>query len=286
VYLKISLPSLEDSVDLEFVLKKGKFLKQKLFKKLNNRGQSFVELALIIPILLLMLLGVVEVAVFIGRYLDVLDLTREAARFASVRDPFSSTGDINCSTADGLNFYYDSSCILSPPTGSSACANNAYCNGFNPYVVLNPDTDDVVISVFTVLNQGVTDNYPRPNSTWALSNVYLDAADPAFNVDYNFTATDPHQRNNYFKNCQGDDVRTEPYYTNARVTSDLVQFPTPSDGSAPSNGRGFVAVEVFYCYEQVLGLPLFSDIIPNPMQIHAYTLMPLPAAQPTPTPVP
>ena len=37
-----------------------------------------------------MLLGMVEVVVFIGRYLDVLDLTREAARFASVRDPFTA----------------------------------------------------------------------------------------------------------------------------------------------------------------------------------------------------
>ena len=52
------------------------------------RGQSFLELALILPILLIMLMGLVEVSLFIGRYLDILDLTREAARFASVRDPF------------------------------------------------------------------------------------------------------------------------------------------------------------------------------------------------------
>lgn len=253
-------------------------------QKQHNRGQSFVELALVIPILLLILLGVVEVAVFIGRYLDVLDLSREAARFASVRDPFTSSGDLNCSTTDDLNFYYDTACILSPPTGSAECTNAQFCNGFNPYVVLNPDTDDVVISVFTALNQNITDQYPNPNDFWALSNVNYTT-----NTDLNYTA-DPNNPNNFMRNCQGDTVRSEPYYTSARVSGDLLQYPTPDPtltGSTNANkGRGFVAVEVYYCYEQVLGLPLFTDIIPNPLQIHAYTLMPLPASQPTPTPIP
>ena len=44
------------------------------------------QLALIIPVLILMLLGMMEVVIFIGRYLDILDMTREAARFASLRD--------------------------------------------------------------------------------------------------------------------------------------------------------------------------------------------------------
>jgi len=41
----------------------------------RTRGQSFVELALILPVLLLMLLGLVEVAFFMSKYLDGLDLT-------------------------------------------------------------------------------------------------------------------------------------------------------------------------------------------------------------------
>ncbi len=63
------------------------------------RGQSFLELALILPILLIMLMGLVEVSLFIGRYLDILDLTREAARFASVRDPFVTVPieNVSCS---------------------------------------------------------------------------------------------------------------------------------------------------------------------------------------------
>ncbi len=60
----------------------------------RSRGQSFLELALVLPILLLMLMGLVEVAIYIGRYLDALDLTREAARFASIRDPFAEYSPI------------------------------------------------------------------------------------------------------------------------------------------------------------------------------------------------
>ena len=72
-----------------------KILKRPFLKSIRHRqlsrGQSFVELALVVPILLLILLGVVEVAFFMGRYLDVLDLTREAARFASGRSPYLIT---------------------------------------------------------------------------------------------------------------------------------------------------------------------------------------------------
>ena len=111
----------------------------------NSRGQSFVELALVVPILLLILLGLVEVAFFMGRYLDALDLTREAARFASGRDPYLNTAasprpgtaDYNCSTPDNFDFYYDTACIFSPPeTGACTAASDPFCNGFNSFVSL------------------------------------------------------------------------------------------------------------------------------------------------------
>ena len=240
-------------------------------KKKPTRGQSFVELALILPILLLMLLGLVEVSFFIGRYLDVLDLSREAARFASVRDPFA-TGDLNCSTTNDLNFFYDTSCMMSPPSEMAAsCTNAQYCNGFNPYLTLDLSKDDVVITAFTISGNLISNQYPQPNGYWALSNV--DFSGPS---DLNLTnGTLP---NNFLKDCEGNVIRTEPHYTKTLVESLLLS-------AAPAN-KGYVAVEVYYCYEQVLGIPIITDIIPNPLQIRAYTIMPLPAAQPTPTPIP
>ncbi len=261
---------------------RDRWKKWKKNKQQQTRGQSFVELALVLPVLLIMFLGMVEVAFFIGRYLDILDLTREAARFASVRDIFADTGDLNCSTTstspipDPLNFFYDTSCMLSPPANSTMCTQAEFCNGFNPYIVLDPDTDDVVITGFTVLERSIEVQWPLPNHYWALSNV-----DFANNVDLNLNG-DPGHPDNFKKNCQGTVVRSDPYYTAARVASELEASSDPTK----QKGKGFIAVEVYYCYSQVLGLPLLTDFIPNPVQIHAYTIMPLPAAQPTPTTIP
>lgn len=263
---------------------------RKLKNRQLTRGQSFVELALVIPILLLILLGLVEVAFFMGRYLDVLDLTREAARFAASRVPYLNTvgdprpgnADYNCSTPDRFDFYYDTACIFSPPenaTCKDAFGNitNPFCNGFNSFVDFNQALDDVVISVFTIERIGIDDDgdgtddriaphvqqsWPAPNGFWALSNFDVDAS----------------HSDNFKRNCDGDSVRTEPLYTATYVNS----FLDSSNSVTPK--KGYVAVEFYYCYEQVLGIPIISDIIPNPIQIHTYTLMPLPAAQPTRAP--
>lgn len=247
-----------------------------LIKRIQNkiklrRGQSFVELALVLPILILLLLGIVELTFFIGRYLDLLDLSKEAARFASMRDPFSVGSDLNCNTTSDLNFYYDTACVLSAPAGSP-CSNPNFCNGFNPLLTLDLTTDDVVISVFTISGHEVTNQWPSPNGYWALSNV-----DFAHNVDLNFNS-DPGHPDRFLKNCEGEIIRTGPYYTKEQVESMMLD-------ESPGN-KGYIAVEVYYCYRQVLGLPIISDIIPDPIQAHAYTVMPLPAGQPTPTPIP
>ena len=57
-----------------------------------KKGQSLVEFAVMVPLLILLLLGVVEVVLFVGAYINLVDLTREAARFASVRD-YKNLGD-------------------------------------------------------------------------------------------------------------------------------------------------------------------------------------------------
>jgi len=66
-----------------------------------KKGQSLVEFAVLLPLLLLLILGVVEVTIFVGTYINLVDLTREAARFASQGVPakqtdnnFSASGQI------------------------------------------------------------------------------------------------------------------------------------------------------------------------------------------------
>ncbi len=233
-----------------------------------KKAQSFVELALILPVLIMILLGVVEISFLVSQYLDLLDLTREAARFASVRDPFdSTTPDYDCREASPFYFYYDTACVFSPPPNSGKCdyLTHPFCNGVNPYADIDPATDDIVISVFSVSDEGgtyeVKDDWPQPDGYWAFSDHDPDTTNNA----------------NWTKDCQGNVVKTEPYYTIASVTDRL-----NSDTDTP-HSKGFVAVELYYCYHQVLKLAL---VFPDPLRLHAYTLMSLPAAAPTPTPRP
>jgi hypothetical protein len=92
--------------------------------------------------------------------------------------------------------------------------------------------------------------------------------------------------NNWSKNCQGVTVRDHPYYTQTHI-QDIVS-PSGSGTLRPTAppSKGFVAVEVYYCHDQALALPLFTIFVPDPLMIHAYTIMPIPAAAPTPTPKP
>lgn len=57
-----------------------------------------------------------------------------------------------------------------------------------------------------------------------------------------------------------------------------------TSGTVPN--KGFVTVEAYYCYHQVLKVPLIGLLFPDPMRIHVYTVMPLPAAAPVDTPYP
>jgi hypothetical protein len=252
-------------------------------RKDPKRGQAFLELALILPVLLIMLIGMVEVVFFIGRYLDVLDLTREAARFASQRDPQIKEivagggippGDYNCSTPNEFNFFYDTSCIFSPTIGSASCWDGDFCNGLNPFMLINPAMDDVVVTVFTISHNQVTNAWPLDDPAgdgnyWALSN------------HDNYTAASGPDGDNWTRDCQGNVVRSSPHYTATTVSNQLLAY-----GPNVPDAKGYVAVEFFYCYNQVLNLPLITQFIPNPFQIHAYTIMPLPPGSPTPTPSP
>lgn len=250
------------------------------WKTRDHKAQSFVELAVVLPIVLLILMGLVEITFFIARYLDVMDLTREAARFASNKDPQIGKPDAtwvpnkyDCQNETDFNFYYHTACVFSPPRDSGMCPPaSRFCNGLNPLVYLDPAVDDVVITLYTIEGStNVTNVYPDPPESlttdyWAFSD--HDEVDTTHN-------------SNWQRGCDPNDatiIRTAPHYSASVVQQELI-------ASSPLN-KGFVAVEFFYCYRQVLNLPLANMLVENPMRIHAYTLMPLPSIQPHPTPTP
>ena len=62
-------------------------------RKIKNRGQGLVEFALILPILLMLLLGIIEGAHVIQAYISAQQAVREAARYAVSGQPLNSAGD-------------------------------------------------------------------------------------------------------------------------------------------------------------------------------------------------
>jgi hypothetical protein len=243
-----------------------------VFKR--QRAQSFVEFALVLPILILILLGVVEVTVFIGSYINLLDLSREASRFASNRDPFSTSmqGDTDCGTTDSANFFYDTACIFSPLENSTSCTDDTFCNGFNSTVPLKAAEDDILVYVFTESKPG---SAPQITSNAVCDISTAHGCDPW--VWSNHDGDTAHQ-DNWLRDCNR---RAVPGTYTANFTPAVMQsYLRPT--AIPE--KGFVVVEVIYCYHQVLNIPILSRFLPNPILIDTYSIMPLPAAQPTPVP--
>lgn len=158
-------------------------IKKTLINRISQKrqGQSFVELALILPLLLIMLAGMVEVAFLMFAYLTALDLSREAARFASARDyqvqiPASGGSGYDYCIDDSLHYYYDSACFFTD-------------DEFNPFLEFNPAKyDDVTITVLTIANSTITER-----RDWSL---YSD---------------------NWQKDCDGNIVRSSPFFSNADI---------------------------------------------------------------------
>jgi hypothetical protein len=215
-----------------------------------TKGQSFVELALVVPILMLLMAGVVEIAFLYFSYMTALDLTRESARFASARDyrKTDNPGGTPASACldDYLHYYYDTACFFTDPEINSSLE------------ITQTDYADVAISVFTVTGNKVTNRWP--DNADGVFSLYQTAGVPNWKLD-----------------CAGNIERTEPFMTNAELEA-LFQPEAPTE-------KGFVMVEVYYCYHHKVGLPFLSWAIPNPMRMHAYTIMPSSEAIPTPTPI-
>jgi hypothetical protein len=238
--------------------------------KKKRRGQSLLEFAILVPLLILFILGAAEITLFIGTYINAIDLTREAARFASVRDPFQPYTGTNCSADVNKNppdpnnsFFYDTACIFSPLSGSASCtvADPTFCNGFNSTLFFKANEDDIVINVFTVTNDQVSSKI----GPWAWS-----------------TSRDSTHQVNWQRNCNGSPIAPIPdaYFSSSKINAYLAQTP------GTDQNKGFITVEAYYCYHQVLKVPLIGQLFPDPMRIHVYTIMPLPAAAPVDTPYP
>jgi thiol-disulfide isomerase/thioredoxin len=212
-----------------------------------SKGQSFLELSLVIGLILFLLVGMFEFGFLLNNYIGVVDAAREGARFASNDDPFHY--DNPGWTAPPCGQFED--CIDQVIEGNGTSDNK----GAIAPLSLDPATDDVIVTYYSVTN-----------------NKY-NGGSGAFDVLQFPTSYKGH--NYWCKYCFSQSSPHTPQIQKAYILNYLAS-------GAPSTG--LVVVEVFYEYHQVLKLPLLSAF--DPIKVHTFSIMPLSAAEPTATPCP
>ncbi len=181
------------------------------------RGQSYIELAMVVPLLMMMAAGIAEYGLLLNDYMNLVDSSREAVRFSSGFDPYDEDGNVDTDffvqTADLTEQ------VLLP-------------------VAMDPAMGDDIVITFLSVGDGVYVREPNANG-WS---VY------------------------------GNQV--------SKLDDSLIQSRLDID--APPAGVLFV--EIFFNYPQRLHLPVFTQLVPDPIPVYVYAVMPLPAAEPLTTP--
>ena len=217
----------------------------KRVKRWRRRGQSLVEFAILLPLVLIMLSGLIEFGFLLNEYLDLIDAAREVARFASDEDPIrDEAGNFNPNPANApepAGFY------------SRLWSNTDRALDMGGQIALDPFEDDVVVSLFSVNFGTVSQRYP------------LDTGTNGGEAGW--------QR-------WGNDTSK---FTSAEIQTIVTDSITSNGGTITPN-TGVVLVEIFYDYHMIMGLPWIRAFVPDPVPLHVYTIMPNAALEPTPTP--
>ena len=209
-------------------------------------GQSLVETALVMVLLIIILASIVEFGLMLNTYLAVQDAARNAARYSSDY-LYSYRDDIrNCRPEDGegpvtRDFYRVTGCLVNQELAQA-----------RPQITLTltiTNGDDVVISAFSIAGAG---SVPTPT---VHARYPLEFGEAGWSESLDWFG----HRNQ-----------------TSLITRDEIE--SKLDMQAPSTG--FVAVEIFSHYDQVLKLPWIIAFLPDPLPLYTYAIMPLVSAEP------
>ncbi|HNA55139.1 MAG TPA: TadE/TadG family type IV pilus assembly protein [Anaerolineales bacterium] len=114
-------------------------------RKRKTLGQSLIEFAIALPVLVLILTAMMEFGFILNFYLSLLDATRGAARWASLANPLNADG------TDDMDYYITTAELvrteLAPPTDGRK-------------LILDPATDGVIVTVYCVVGGTTATRYP------------------------------------------------------------------------------------------------------------------------------
>ncbi|MFQ5943582.1 MAG: TadE family protein [Anaerolineales bacterium] len=124
-----------------------------------RRAQSLVEFSIMLPVLLIMLSGVIEMGFMLNSYLDVIDAARETARFAANDDPIRADSD-GSPLYPNPNFYLRVFSLAKESLKSGSDGRIDWNPSPAPPLPCDPVEGDVVVSSFAVLGAAVEDRFP------------------------------------------------------------------------------------------------------------------------------
>jgi len=216
---------------------------------LKSKGQSLVEIAIAFPVIIMMLSGLVEFGFMLNYYLSLLDSTREAARIFSNFTPFEdgyilNPRDCTCSATNCPN-------EESADRLDADCDKNSFYQGTAGMVLDNLQPRSAADTSRRIILNSATD----------------DVVVSVFSVSSSTVTRFPSGGEYRWFNNQASLI------SDAEITDRLIV-------NAPDTG--ILLVEVFFDYHQVLALPWLAPFLPDPVLLHAYSMMPLAAAEPGP----
>jgi len=118
----------------------------------NQRGQAMVEMALILPVLILMIFGTVEFGRIYASYLMVNNAAREGARFAAVGATDAQITTLIMQRSSALD-ETQMTVTITPPDGSRVRAQGVQVDVVYPVRVYAPVISNIIGDPYLVSAQ-------------------------------------------------------------------------------------------------------------------------------------
>jgi hypothetical protein len=210
--------------------------------KASNRGQALVEMALILPILLLLFAGLIELGFSFYDYLIVVNAAREGARFGAKMPDYTVEEIVevtNKATQPVLTDF-----TLKDEWGEDVLDAEGR-------LITNPERASVIVSRLTAPVPVGNDDY-----TYYIDEGYPSAVGKAALAPADQVIPIHSSR-----------------VTQGRVDSIAQEVEAALQGATFEEDAQFVIVEVVYDHPQVIRLFKIGEIIPDPIPLSSLTLM-------------